>query len=85
MNIYIQPVLKEKGEFAKRRGEKYPIQIQEINKIKNLDFREHGVLKEEHCIVWDIFNTMLQIDNLFGERKELYEIKFQVGKKWEKL
>ena len=78
LNIYIQPVLKERGEFSERRGEKYPIQIQEIKKIKNLDFRERSVLKEEHCIVWDIFNTLLQIDGLFGDRKELYNIKFQV-------
>ncbi|MFX1393119.1 MAG: metallophosphoesterase [Promethearchaeota archaeon] len=78
LNLFIQPVLKERGEFIKRRGEKYPIQIQEIKKIKNLDFREHGVLKEELCIVWDIFNTLLQIEDLFGKRKELYKIKFQV-------
>ncbi|MFW9898397.1 MAG: metallophosphoesterase [Candidatus Thorarchaeota archaeon] len=78
LNIFIQPILKERGEFTKRRGERYPLQIQEINKIKKLDFREYGVLKEEHCMVWDIFNTLLQIDDLFGERNVLYKIKFQV-------
>ncbi|TFG00201.1 MAG: hypothetical protein EU540_05585 [Promethearchaeota archaeon] len=78
LNLFIQPILKDKGDFSKRRGERYPLQIQEIEKVKKLDFREEGVLKEEHCEIWDIFNTMLQIEDLFGERKDLYKIKFQV-------
>ena len=78
LNLFIQPILKEKGDFSKRRGEKYPLQIQEIEKVKKLDFREDSVLKEEHCAIWDIYNTMLQIEGLFGERKELYKIKCQV-------
>ena len=78
LNLFIQPILNDKGDFSKRRGERYPLQIQEIKKVKKLDFREHGVLKEEHCVIWDIFNTLLQIEGLFGERKDLYKIKFQV-------
>ncbi len=78
LNLFIQPILNDKGDFSKRRGEKYSLQIQEIEKVEKLDFREDSVLNEEHCVIWDIFNTMLQIEGLFGERKDLYNIKFQV-------
>ena len=80
LNIYIQPILKDEGEFTKRRGEKYPLQILKIEKIKKLDFRDQGVLKEENCIIWDIYNSLLQIDEIFGKRRELYKIKFQIKK-----
>ena len=76
LNIFIQPILKEEGEFSKRRGEKYPLQILETQKIEKLDFREHGVLEEENCIIWDIYNSLMQIDGIFGARKELFKIKF---------
>ncbi|MHA1488250.1 MAG: metallophosphoesterase family protein [Promethearchaeota archaeon] len=80
LNIYIQPILKDEGEFTERRGEKYPLQILEIEKIKKLDFRDQGVLEEENCIIWDIYNSLLKIDEIFGKRRELYKIKFKIKK-----
>jgi len=79
LNIYIQPILKDVGDFEKRRGKRYPLQISEIEKIEELDFDEDQVIrKEENCIALDIFNNLLQIDNIFGERKDLYRVKFQI-------
>jgi len=79
LNIYIQPILNDIGEFEKRRGERYPLQISEIEKIEELDFDEdQAILKEETCIELDIYKNLLQIDNIFGERKALYRIKFQI-------
>ena len=78
LNLYIQPILKDKGTFSERRGELYPLQVQEISKINKLDFRDQAILKEEDCIIWDIFDTLLQIDNIFGKRSDLYKIKIQI-------
>ncbi len=81
LNLYIQPILKDKGNFTERRGELYPLQVLEINKIKKVDFREQGIINEEDCIIWDIFNTLLQIDNIFGKRSVLYKIQIQIKEK----
>ena len=78
LNIYIQPILKDEGDFAKRRGGRYPLYIFEIERIKKLDFRDQAVLEEENCIMWDVFNSLLQIDNIFGKRKNLYKVIFQI-------
>ena len=78
LNIFIQPILEDEGEFSERRGERYPLQIRETERIEKLDFKEYGVLEEENSIIWDIFNSLLQIDGIFGERKELFKIKFQI-------
>jgi len=77
-NLYMQPILKDNGEFSKRRGEKFLLNILEIEKIEKLDFRDQPVLEEDHCILWDIFNTLLQIDKVFGERSALYKIKIEI-------
>ncbi len=78
LNLYVQPVLNDRGDFLKRRGKLYPLQIVEINKINKVDFREKGVLNEEDCIIWDIFYYFSQIDNLFGERRDFYKVKIQI-------
>ncbi|MFX1259109.1 MAG: metallophosphoesterase, partial [Promethearchaeota archaeon] len=78
LNLYIQPILKDDGIFLERRGDKYPIQVVGIKRIKKLDFRDQGVLNDENCIIWDIFNSLMQVDNIFGERKNLYKIKIQI-------
>ena len=77
-NIFIQPILKDKGDFEERRGEKYLLKLIEIEKIENLDFRDQPILEKENCITWDIFNSLLQIKNVFGKRKEIYKIKFEI-------
>ena len=78
-NIYIQPILKDEGDFEKRRGEKYPIKPIEISKVEKLDFEEQGMLREENCIAHDFYKTLLDIDEIFGKRKALYEIIFEIS------
>lgn len=77
-NIFIQPILKDIGKFEERRGEKYLLNLIEIEKIENLDFRDQPILDRESCITWDIFNSVLKIKNVFGKRKELHKIKFEI-------
>lgn len=87
LNIYIQPILKDEGKFSERRGEKYPLQMVEVDKVLKLDWEDESELDEDNCIIWDIFNTLLQIEDIFGDRKELYKIKFKIKsiKKIEKI
>ena len=77
-NIFIQPILLDSGDFSERRGDRYPIDPIGIRKIKKMDFRDQKVLNEEECEIWDIYNTLLQIDNIFGKRTVLYTIEFQI-------
>ncbi|MFX0031068.1 MAG: metallophosphoesterase family protein [Candidatus Hodarchaeota archaeon] len=89
LNIYIQPILKEEGEFQQRRGELFPISLIEISKIEKLDFKDQTILEDKNCIIWDLYNSALQLENVFGKRTELYEINFKIElpivKKIEKL
>ncbi|MFW9781894.1 MAG: hypothetical protein ACFFFB_06380, partial [Candidatus Heimdallarchaeota archaeon] len=78
LNIFVQPILKDEGEFQQRRGDLYPITPIEISKVEKLDFREQAVLEFHSCIIWDIFNSALHLDDLFGIRKDLYQIKFKI-------
>ncbi len=78
-NIYIQPILKGDGDFEKRRGERYPIKPIKISKVEKLDFEEQGMLREEKCIVHDFYKMLLDIDEIFGKRKALYEIIFEIS------
>ena len=78
-NIYIQPILKDEGDFEKRRGEKYPIKPIEISKVEKLDFEEQGMLREENCIAHDFYKVLLDIDEIFGKRKAIYEIIFEIS------
>ena len=59
-NIFIQPILKDEGDFDERRGEKYTIKPIEINKVEKLDFQEQGMLREENCIVRDFHKVLLE-------------------------
>ncbi|MFO8017947.1 MAG: metallophosphoesterase [Promethearchaeia archaeon] len=79
-NIYYQPILSETGPFAERRGERYPLHVKKISKIKKLDFRDQPVLSKENCIIWDMYNKMLQIDDVFGDRTKLYKVSIKVKK-----
>ncbi len=77
-NLFIQPILKESGDFEKRRGNLIDLHLVQIEKIKKLDFRDQQVLEEENCIVWDINNSVFQFDDVFGKRKELYRINLEI-------
>ena len=53
-NLFIQPILKDSGDFSKRRGALIDLHLVEIEKVEKLDFRDEPVLEEENCIIWDI-------------------------------
>jgi len=78
LNLYIQPVLKDEGKFEERRGEKYLLQILKLEEMKRIDLGKQEFLDEDNYIVWDIFDSLSRIDNLFGERKDIYKINFQI-------
>jgi len=77
-NIYIQPILKDEGKFEERRGERYPLQILEIEEIKRVDLREEGILSEDHVAAWDIYNLLSRVDNIFGDKEKIYKMVFQI-------
>ncbi len=77
-NLFIQPILKDSGDFSKRRGELIDLHLVEIEKIEKLDFRDQPVLEEENCIVWDINNCVFQFNDVFGKRKHLYRVKLEI-------
>ena len=78
LNIYIQPILKDKGKFEERRGERYLLQILEIEEIKRVDLREQGFLSEDNCIAWDVYDSLSRVGNIFGDKKKIYKILFQI-------
>lgn len=77
-NLFIQPILKDSGDFSKRRGALIDLHLVEIEKVEKLDFRDEPVLEEENCIIWDIFNCVFKHDDVFGKREDLYRIKLEV-------
>jgi 3',5'-cyclic AMP phosphodiesterase CpdA len=77
-NLFIQPILKDSGEFLERRGDLIALHLVEIEKIEELDFRDQPVLEEENCIVWDINNCVFQFDDVFGKREHLYRVKLEI-------
>ena len=76
LSIYIQPILKDDGDFAKRRGNKYQIHALQINRIEEIDCA--NVLTEENCVSYDMFKGLLQVDDVFGKRKDIYTIQFEI-------
>jgi predicted MPP superfamily phosphohydrolase len=77
-NLYIQPILKDEGEFSQRRGKFIDLQPIKIKKLEDFDFNDIKLLKQENGIIWDIYNSLLEVDNIFGKRKELHMITFKI-------
>ncbi len=77
-NLFIQPVLKDTGNFSERRGEKYPLRAIEIKKIDKDDLEKQPLLTEAKCNELDIYKTALNIKGIYGKREALYEIKFEI-------
>lgn len=77
--VFIQPILNDEGEFSKRRGDKYQIQVIDIQKIEKTNFKDQAVLQEENCITWDLHKRLLKINDVFGERKILFRIRFEIS------
>ncbi len=78
LNIFIQPVLKCEGSFQERRGELIPLQILEILHLEQTNLKKTTPLDEKNCIISDIKQNLLDLENVFGERNSLFEIKFQI-------
>ncbi len=77
-NIFIQPILKDDGAFSERRGEKIPLQPIQIEELEAFDFNDKNILEEENCIYWDIYNSLLEVEDVFGKRTELHKITFKI-------
>ncbi|MFX1315279.1 MAG: metallophosphoesterase family protein [Promethearchaeota archaeon] len=77
LNTFIQPILREKGKFLERRGERYPLKLIEITKL-NKNVNENDLLKEENCILFDLKNTILKEEEILGERRDLFKIVFEI-------
>jgi len=77
-NLFIQPILKDEGEFSQRRGKNIELQPIEIKKLEDFNFTDIKLLEEENGFIWDIYNSLLEIDNIFGKRKELHKITFKI-------
>lgn len=77
-NLFIQPILKDHGNFSERRGEKYPIRALEIKKIDKIDLENQPLLTEENCVVVDIYKTTLNIKGIYGKRDALFEIIYEI-------
>jgi predicted MPP superfamily phosphohydrolase len=78
LNLYIQPILKCEGEFQNRRGELIPLQVIEIEHLKKLNQKNGLILEEKNCIISDIHENLLKLEDTFGKRNFLYEIKVQI-------
>jgi predicted MPP superfamily phosphohydrolase len=78
LNAYIQPILKDEGTFEERRGERYPIQIVEIEVAKDMDFEEHGVISEVNYATWDMYESISRVGNIFGDRTRIHKVLFQI-------
>ncbi len=79
-NVYIQPILKDSGDFLKRRGQ---LQKLEISKITFINLDELGplmdlALNENELIIRDIYNTLLKINKGILKDKYLYCVNVQL-------
>ena len=77
-NLFIQPILKDDGPFKARRGEKFILKPVEIRKLKKLREKEYLYFSDEECFIFDLYNSSLKIENIFGKRTTLYEITFEI-------
>ncbi len=78
LNLYIQPILNDRGKFSERRGKKYPLKEIEIYELKIPDFEVSSKLEEENCVLLDLSKRLLHIDNVFGKRNVIYNVKFKI-------
>ncbi|MHA1670646.1 MAG: metallophosphoesterase family protein [Promethearchaeota archaeon] len=79
-NLFIQPILKDHGNFLERRGEKYPLRAIEIKKIDKIDLKEQSLLTEENCVAMDIYKTALKIKGIYGKRNALFEVIYEISR-----
>ncbi len=77
-NIYLQPIIKDEGSFEQRRGERYPLQLIEINKINHKDINIDDLTTKANCIIRDFSSYLLKIKRIYGKRKDLYRITLEI-------
>lgn len=78
ISIHVQPILKDEGQFQKRRGQLYEIKPIELKKIDTINLESELELDERNCVIWDIFKGCLQIDEIFGKRTEIHRLIFEI-------
>ncbi|MBD3256560.1 MAG: hypothetical protein GF383_15805 [Candidatus Lokiarchaeota archaeon] len=76
-NVYIQPILKAEGDFHKRRGKLYSLELEKLEKIERPKALIKKRVTKKNYQHWDIFNNLTEINNLYGKRSELYNAYFQ--------
>ena len=79
LNIFIQPILKDEGNFLDRRGRKIPLKIVEIKKLNETDSKEVNGFTEEGCILLDFFNNILKKGEIIGNRNTIYKVTFEIS------
>ncbi|MFX0043672.1 MAG: hypothetical protein ACFE8L_12240, partial [Candidatus Hodarchaeota archaeon] len=78
LNTFIQPILTDDGNFLERRGERYPIKLIEITKLKK-NITENNLLNEENCIIFDLQYTLIKEEEILGKRDELCKLVFEIN------
>ncbi len=84
-NTFIQPILKDEGNFAARRGRRYELQAVEIEHLDRMDIKNPEVLSVENCLAWDVYKSLSKSKHAFGKRTILYRIGFKIKGKHELL
>lgn len=77
-STYIQPILKERGNFAERRGELYEIELQTISIVNKNAFNMSSNDKI-NIIINDIYKTLLKIKKGILNEETLFVVKFKIN------
>ncbi|MFO7797825.1 MAG: metallophosphoesterase family protein [Promethearchaeati archaeon] len=75
---YIQPLLKDHGEFQERRGSKKKVEINSAIRLDFIDFRTEEYASEELCEVWDINRTLKKRERKASKRKQLFKCHVEI-------
>jgi len=77
-NIFIEPILKDEGDFEKRRGDKLKLKIKSISTKDLIDFKKIQYASEELCEVWDIYHSINKRGFIGSGRDQLFIGHFEI-------
>jgi len=77
-NIFIEPILKDEGDFEKRRGDKFKLKIKSISSKDLIDFKKIQYASEELCEVWDIYHSIKKRGFIGSGRDQLFKGHFEI-------